>query len=344
MGVGVGILYVVYQNQATAFLENCQMKGAPPEDCVLIDKIIEDFRSVNYFWVLLVLICFTISNLSRAFRWRMLLRSMGYRPGLFNAFASVVIMYLANLFLPRIGEIVRSATLSKYEKIPIEKVIGTVAVGRVIDVLSLLIVTGLALLFEYDKLMKYFEGTGAATPDDEAGGGGILIWLLLGLGCLAGIAWIFRDKLQQSAIFQKILNLVKGFWEGIQTIMKLERPWLFVLHSINIWVMYFLMSYICFFAFAPTAHLGPGAGLMVFLYGSLGIVIPSPGGMGSYQWLVVQALALYGINENDAFSFANIIFFSVQIGSNIVLGILAYILLPLVNKNYDPVMPETNAS
>lgn len=317
-------------------MKNCELENIPAEQCSLIDKIIEDFRTANYFWVFLVLASFTISNVSRAFRWRMLLQSLGYRPRILNAFASVVIMYLANLFLPRIGEIVRAATLSRYEKIPVEKVIGTVAVGRVVDVISLLIVTGLAFIFEYDKIMKYFEGSGSTDAAVESEGSGILIYLLGGLVLIGGLLFVFRKSLQSSAIYKKIIDLLRGFWEGIQTILNLEKPWMFLLHSLNVWVMYFLMCYLCFFSFTPTEHLGPGAGLMVFLYGSLGIVIPSPGGMGTYQWLVVQALLLYGIVESDAFSYANIIFFSVQIGCNIVLGILAYIFLPIYNRNYEP--------
>lgn len=325
-------------------MKNCELENIPAEQCSLIDKIIEDFRTANYFWVFLVLASFTISNISRAFRWRMLLQSLGYRPRILNAFASVVIMYLANLFLPRIGEIVRAATLSRYEKIPVEKVIGTVAVGRVVDVISLLIVTGLAFIFEYDKIMKYFEGSGSTDAAVESEGSGILIYLLGGLVLIGGLLFVFRKSLQSSAIYKKIIDLLRGFWEGIQTILNLEKPWMFLLHSLNVWVMYFLMCYLCFFSFTPTEHLGPGAGLMVFLYGSLGIVIPSPGGMGTYQWLVVQALLLYGIVESDAFSYANIIFFSVQIGCNIVLGILAYIFLPIYNRNYEPLAVEGTQS
>jgi len=106
----------------------------------------------------------------------------------------------------------------------------------------------------------------------------------------------------------------------------------FVFHSILIWFCYFAMTYVIFFAFKPTEHLGPVAGLVVFVFGTLGIVFPSPGGMGSYHFLVEEGLTLYGVGEADAFSFANIMFFSVQLFCNVLFGILALIILPIYNK------------
>jgi uncharacterized membrane protein YbhN (UPF0104 family) len=101
--------------------------------------------------------------------------------------------------------------------------------------------------------------------------------------------------------------------------------------------MYFLMTYFCFKAFEPTAHLGALAALLIFVFGSLGMIIPTPGGMGSYHALVIAGLMLYGINQNDAFSFAMIIFFTINIFGNILFGIIALILLPGYNRHYQPV-------
>ena len=139
-----------------------------------------------------------------------------------------------------------------------------------------------------------------------------------------------------SSLALKIKGVLSGFGEGLRTISKLENPGWFIFHSLNIWAMYFLMTYFCFFAYEPTTHLGLLAALMVFVFGAFGIVIPSPGGMGSYHFLVMAALSLYGIGQIEAFSFANILFFSVQIGSNVLLGGIALLLLPLINRHYSP--------
>jgi hypothetical protein len=255
---------------------------------------------------------------------------------------SILVAYFTNLFIPRIGEVIRAGVFSKYEKIPVEKVMGTIVVDRVVDVLCLLLAFGLALLFEFDKLWGYIEESGGG---GAAGSGSNLKWILLaGFAAVAGLVFLLRKQLAQTAIFQKILKMVAGFWEGIRTVGQLDRPWLFVFHSLNIWVLYFLMTWLGFKAFGPTSHLDMRAALTVFAFGTLGMVIPSPGGMGTFQGLVTGVLTLfYGINGNDAFSVANIIFFLIQIGLNAVMGLIALVLLPVLNKNYEPVAVDERA-
>lgn len=280
----------------------------------------------------MVLLAFTLSNLSRAIRWNMLLRPLGYQPRLSNAFLTVILGYFANLGLPRLGEVVRAGTMARYEHIPMQKVVGTIVVDRTIDVISILIVSGLAVLLEYDTMWQFIN---EYVNLSEKFGGGTLILALGGFGTLvvAGL-YLLRERIQKMAWFQKIEEILLGFWQGIKSIAQLERPWLFVLHSINIWLMYFFMTYLCFFAFQPTAHLSPLVGLVVFVFGGWGIVIPSPGGMGTYHFLVQTALGMYGISGEDSFSFANIAFFSIQLGCNVLIGLLALLLLPWLNKDY----------
>jgi len=219
---------------------------------------------------------------------------------------------------------------------------GTIVTDRLVDVISLLLVIGLSFVLQFDKLWGFLS---TELSKGEGGDRSILanpiVLTLLGGGALALIIlFVFRKQILASAFFQKILNILKGFGEGLQTIRKLDKPGWFLFHSCNIWLMYFFMTYLCFFSFEPTAGLGPMAGLMVFVFGAFGIVIPSPGGMGTYHVLAMAALSLYGINEADSFSFANILFFSVQIGCNVLLGCLALLLLPIINRDYDPVVPN----
>jgi len=339
LGVGLGILYIVYQSQNTSYQEECALKGIPAEDCSLLQKVISDFQNANYFWIAMVLVAFTVSNVSRAIRWRMLIRPMGYQPRFINAFLTTVLGYFANLGLPRMGEVVRGASLARYEKIPVEKVMGTIVVDRVVDVMSILLVTGLAILLEFDTIWRFIN--------EEADLGrlaniGNLLLLTGAVGVVfAGLAYVLRKPLSKTKIYAKVKSLILGFWEGIQTIRQLDRPGLFLLHSVNVWFMYFAMTYLCFFAFAPTAGLSPLAGLMVFVFGGWGVVIPSPGGMGTYHFLAQTALAMYGISGDDGFSWANISFFSIQLGCNVIGGIFALAFLPTINRHYRPVNSGT---
>lgn len=328
-------MYFVYQNQNEAYQAQCALDGVAPADCSLIQKVLTDFKSVNLFWIIAAFIAYFISNMSRALRWKMLLKPLGSNTRTINAFLTVMLALFANLGLPRLGEVLRPVTLAKYEKLPVEKVLGTIVVDRTMDVLSLLMMIGLAFLLEYDTLWGYLsENMAIGTTSSLLSNPYVLGTLGIGIALLL-TAFLFRQKIQASALYKKLINVLKGFGEGILSVSNLEKPWLFILYSLLIWGGYYLMFYFYLPAFGPTEHLGFVAALMVFVFGTFGIVIPSPGGMGTYHFLIIAALMLYGVSAGDAFSSANISFFATHI-SNILFGLLAVILLPIINKNYDP--------
>jgi uncharacterized membrane protein YbhN (UPF0104 family) len=153
---------------------------------------------------------------------------------------------------------------------------------------------------------------------------------LFAAGALA--AFFLRQKLMEVALVQKVIGMLQGFWDGLRSILQLKNPWLFILYSVGIWLMFYLQCVFGLQAFPPTAQLGGSAALMIFVFGTLGFVIPSPGGMGTYHALCIAALALYGISGSDAFSYANIAFFAIQIFYNLIAGSLALLLLPVINK------------
>ncbi len=334
LAIGLGILYLVYRNQAAAFQEDCALKSIPAADCSLLRKVWNDFRGINYFWILMVFVAYAVSNASRAIRWSMLLQSLHYQPRFINGFLTIIIGYFANLGLPRMGELVRAGTMARYEGIPVEKVIGTVVVDRIVDVLSILLLTALALLLDFGTLRTFADEH--INLSARLGNSNILLYLLLGAVVVGLVLFTLRARMMRLAVVQKVVQIERGFVQGLQTVSRLKRPWLFILHSINVWLMFFLMGYFCFLAFAPTAGLGPVAALTAFVFGAWGMVVPSPGGMGTYHLMMQLALGFYGISGDDGFSFANISFFSVQLGCNILWGLLALLLLPILNRNYRP--------
>ena len=325
-GAGFLILLLTYRKTNKAFLEDCGLKGIPLEECSLLDKLWLDITSSDIGWLTIVISLFLISNVSRAIRWRMLIKPLGKETKLYNAFFTIMVGYFANLGLPRMGEIFRVTLFSKYEKLPVEQVMGTWAVDRIFDVLSMLMVIGIAFLLEFDIIWGYMNENASGTT---------MTWLIIlaaiGFAGLV-ILWLIRGYIVKTVIFKKIERIVMGFIEGLKTVKSLEKPWLFAFHSIAIWVMYYLMNYLCFFAFAPTAHLGASAGLVVFVFGAIGIVFPSPGGMGTYHAMIMAGLSIYGISIDDGFSFANILFFSINLFCNIAFGIVALIALPILNR------------
>lgn len=332
LGIGVSIMAWVFSSQNAAFQEQCRLDGIPSHQCSLIDKLLHDFSTVNLWWILAVLLAFTVSNIFRALRWQMLLEPMGYRVGFTNALLTILLGYFANLFLPRMGEVVRAGSLARYEKIPVEKVMGTVAIDRLMDFLCLGGVVGLAFLFEGDTLWAFITHR----KDGQSGGGLFQNPFVLGFLAISALGLLLilllREKLAQVPLFQKVGKLLKGFIDGLKSVFKLKNPGLFIAYSVGIWLMFYLQCWFGLKAFPPTAHLGMSAALMVFVFGTLGFVIPSPGGMGTYHALCIAGLALYGISGSDGFSYANISFFAVQIFYNFAGGFLSLWLLPRMNR------------
>ena len=334
LGLGLTILGLVFRSQNNAFQEQCRLDGVPSDQCSLVDKLLHDFSTVHLGWLFLVIVAFTLSNILRAWRWQMLLEPLGHRVGFGNSLLAILLGYFANLGFPRMGEVVRAGTLSRYERVPMEQVMGTLVVDRLMDFICLALVMGLAFLFEADTLWAFIHQNRRA----DASGGGILqnplLWTaLVLLLAIALLAFVFRQRLSALPLFQKIGAMLEGFWDGLRSVFRLRHAGLFLGYSLGIWLMFYLQCVFNLKAFPPTAGLGAGAALMVFVFGTLGFVIPSPGGMGTFHALAIAGLALYGVVGTDGFSYANIAFFTIQIFYNIVAGLLSLLLLPILNKN-----------
>jgi hypothetical protein len=313
-GIGASILLLVYNHENTAYLAECALSGIEPAQCDLLAKLVNDFTHADFRWIALVLLAYVASTVSRACKWLLLLQPLGFKPRFTNTFLAICIAYFANLGLPRVGEFVRAALISRHEDIPVQQVMGTIVADRAVDVLCLGVVMTLALLLEFDKITSFVAARGTLP--------GPVFWIAAGAVGVAGTAlWVvFRRRLA-------------GFRAGLRSIRRLQHPVWFVLHNANIWLLSYLMTWMGLQAFAPTAALDGRAALTVFVFATLGLVIPAPGGMGTFHFLVISALTLfYGVRGDDAFSAANIFFFSVNIGFTIVLGLLSLAALPLISR------------
>lgn len=334
LAIGLGIMWLLYSNYSTAYISECELKGIPAADCDLMAKIVADFKSADYSYVLIALVLFMISNVARVLRWHQMLEPLNYHPRFVNSLGSVMIAYLVNLGIPRSGEFVRAGVLSNYEGFQPEKVMGTIVTDRIMDVLCLLAVIALSLVLSYETIGVYLEeNMDLSNKLSVITSRPIVLGALLGTGLfIVAALWHRRQEILVSTIGQKVAHLVAGLWQGVKSIFSLRLPGLFIFYSVIIWLMYYLMTYVCMFAFVPTENLGGVAALVVFVLGTLGFVFPAPGGMGAYHFMIGQGLAMYGIPEADGFSFANIFFFSVQLGCNVLFGLLALLILPSYNR------------
>ena len=178
-GIGFVVLYFVYQKQSTAYHAQCAIDGVPSVKCSLIDKIVTDFQHANWAWISLVWVAFFLSNVSRAMRWQMLIAPLGYTTKLSNGLWSILLGYFANLGLPRMGEIVRASAMSKYEKVPLEKLIGTVVIDRLADFGTLLLIIGITFLIEFETLWGYILKMTGNNSGDHSAKIGLIILLII---------------------------------------------------------------------------------------------------------------------------------------------------------------------
>lgn len=263
-----------------------------------IDQMWLSIADANYFYITLSALPMTVAHWSRGRRWQLLLQPLGHKLTAFDAFLAVMSGYFANLLVPRMGEVTRCAVLQKRNNIPLNESVGTVVVERVFDLIMLLVITGLAFVFEFGKLTTFFtdklaqkKALESTQPEADYSGLFIGLGITLALLLISGIVlYQNRDRLLQSKFVPKIRQFLLGLWEGILSIKKLERPKEFIFHTVLIWVGYYLTLYLSMFALGATAHLGILAAFTILVVGSFGMVAPVQGGLGAYHWIVTMGL------------------------------------------------------
>lgn len=252
-------------------------------------------------WLLLMAGTAMISHLIRAERWRLLLVSAKSNTTLHQSFLSLLVGYLVNLVIPRGGEVSRCYNLQQLNKTPLELSFGTVVVDRILDVVCLLSIVGLAFLLQTEKLIGFINSLPMGEGAEGTKFSYVALAALVFLIVLAVIGyWLW----QKPVLREKIKKIYTGFKEGLLSVRNLQQPTLFVLYTVAIWVLYFVMSYMVMLAFPSTNGLGIGAVLSIFALGSIAMAAPMPGGAGAYHTLVPAGITfLYTIPAPDAIAF-----------------------------------------
>jgi uncharacterized protein (TIRG00374 family) len=300
-----------------------------------IDDIVNAIKQANYFWLFLSLIVSGLSHFFRAKRWRLLLKPLGHQPKTHNTFFAVMVGYLANFALPRLGEVTRCGILTKYEKVPFTEGFGTVITERAIDLVCLILLFFATLGLQFDRISgiaNYF----IFTPLSEKFYALLqkqifVILIIVTILIFAFVVYYFRKKIQ-SLVSGKILGFINGLWDGLKSVKNVDKPFWFIIHTVLIWLMYILQVYVCFFAFSETAHLSIMVAAVIVVFGSIG-VITVPGGTGAYQIIVIQILTtVYLISDTASNAFAWSVWTS-QFILILSLGLISLVLLPIMNKD-----------
>lgn len=276
-----------------------------------LSRIGEYMRSADYSWLLVTMVLSALGYLSRAYRWKMQLDPTGHNASYWDVYHAMMVGYLANMVLPRMGEVIRCSVLRRSSGVPVQVALGTVIAERVIDVLVLLGLLGATLLLEFDKfwsfVMSLLTDNYQSFAEHQTTLAAIAAITLLLLLIVSYALFKNLEKLRQNAFFNRIVTLARGLLSGIFSVLKLENKGVFLLHTAFTWLVYYLMDYLAFFAFPATYDLGMTAALAVLTFGAFGMAAPVSGGIGVFHVLVQATLLVYGVSKEAGIAYALVV-------------------------------------
>lgn len=264
----------------------------PGED--KLQFILRVFGETDKMWLLVSGLCALMSHYIRAVRWQLLLKPMGYEFKTINGFWAVMNGYIVNLVVPRGGEVSRPVYLKRKEGVPVDVSLGTVIAERVIDLLFLVLCILSVMIFQYNRITGIiYNDSSEPTVGEEKGMG---LFSILGIAVVVGgtlllvLSKIFPNFVK--VLVEKAKSFLIGIKGGLLAVFKVEKFGLFVVYSIAIWVLYFLMQYVVMLGFPDTTDISLADTLTVFIVGAIAMSMPMPGGVGSYHKLVPLALIM----------------------------------------------------
>ncbi len=303
-----------------------------------LESLLAQVKSSNWWWIFASLSISLFGFWLRGWRWTLLIRSEGGEKVSPNrAYHAVMVGYLANMLIPRAGEVARCGVLTRTNGISLGHLFGTVILERSIDLLFLISTIGLAFLIENalflnlaSLLVNIDDPWRKISTNIPVAVGGITIFILF-------TALILR-KYRDNGMIKKARHFMREIVSGLKSVNKLSNPFGFWLSSILIWFIYFLTMYTASLGIPSTANLSLGEVLLVMVMGSIGMVAPVQGGIGTFHALVAFILIQLGISEEDGKIFAAIIH-----GTQVLLiltgGLISWVLmvrLPSWNKPVNP--------
>ena len=320
--------------------------GVPLFITVLLCKLL--FNGVNFsemmeiistqckfLYIGIALVVAVFSHIFRAMRWQIQLKALQIPVPLFPLVLSIFGTYAVNLVLPRLGEIWRTGYIAKRQDAPFSTVFGSMVADRLADTFTVVALTLITFFLATEQIGTYVGEnsqtltnviTVATSP-----------WLWLGVAFFCAAAWWFLSRPTEIKAIKKLQTFVKGLWSGFAIVatMRGKGRWLFL--TLCIWGCYFFQLYIAFYAFSFTTDIltqyGILAVLVTFVLSSLAMGVPSNGGIGPWQWSVIVALGMYGLAQEPATAFANLVM-GCQTLLLIALGIFTFVCIALGKRRH----------
>lgn len=299
---GIGLIFVFYRSTT---VEQKQRLWA-----IIVNA--------HLIWVLFSICLGVLAHYLRALRWKWSLEVLKYHPSVFNLFCILMCGYLSNLGIPRSGEVLRCALIQRYEQVSFNNALGSIIAERVLDIIMLLLCLGITTVYYYDLmllLLKQYDP----------------LYYILGFFTLLTVAVlgvIVLKKLNISFL-SKITSMGNEVLRGILAIRDVKSPFAFVLVTLVIWVLYFLMSYCVSFSLEGLFNVDIGVFFIAFIVGTISMTVTSGGiGVLPYPLAVASVFVLFGIETSIGEAYGWLVW-SGQTLLNIVVGILSFVFLSL---------------
>ncbi len=314
VGLGVFLFWKVYKDQPRG-------------------ELLEAARKIDYGWLFLAATISLLSHIVRAIRWRIVFQSINRPVSNSLLYHSVMIGYLANYALPRMGEVSRAAVLKKYKDIPFTVGFGTIITERIVDMVIMLIITLLGVYLQGDFFVRFIHDNPAIS--DRVGAilslRNILIMAFLTILGVATLLLLTRNSKTYKGVVEKVVTKIKTFKEGLFSLFTLNQPFRYIGYSILIWALYFLGMVATLPSFYPLGmdSVSITQLLLVFIMGSYAMLAPVQGGIGAYHFMVIASLVIFGVDDSTARLFALVIHgistVVVVLGGIISIAVLGYL-------------------
>ena len=296
--LGLFLLYIVFNN-------------------IDLNLFLERLDNLDYSWIYLSMFISIFEHVVRGYRWNLLMQTKQTNLSTYITTHILIVSYFFALFIPRFNDFVRCYLISKTNDIKVSSSLGTVVSERIFDLISLLIISLLFFIIEFDLFTDFFSTFILTNISFDVY---YLIIFFLVIAVIISFLYYFNKK--SDAFSSKFSE----FKKGVLSVNKYYKNKKFLLSTLILWIIYFLMGYVIFFSLEETSSLAISSGVAVLVAGSLGMVVPVNAGIGAYHFLVASILISYNINYETGLFFATILHTS-QIICLALLGIVSSLIL-----------------
>ncbi|MFZ4620427.1 MAG: lysylphosphatidylglycerol synthase transmembrane domain-containing protein [Bacteroidota bacterium] len=264
---------------------------------------------VSWGWFVLLFVGSALSHVLRAWRWKYLLYPIKQDVSLRNSFSVIMIGYLINNVVPRLGEFVRPYSMKRLEGISRSATMGTIVLERILDLVTfaMFVLTVFALYSNQFVIwfpsMANFEWlfvAGAAVM--------MVVFILMFLKAEMMLQFAKRflgllpAKMRITA--EKIFD---SFITGFQASKYPGNYFMIAVTSILIWLSYIVLLYVPFFIydFSRIPEINFGAAAVLNVASGFAFALPTPSGIGSYHAFTLFALTeMFKVDPAEALSYA----------------------------------------